>query len=300
MKTITFECETITPMFLAGADGQTPELRPPSIKGAMRFWWRAMNANYAKLENGKWDYLKLKAKEGDLFGNTENRSNVIIQTEELEGYSIEKFISKKKFKEVSTNSNIKYLAFGVYDKHFIIEGYKFKISLTFNEKFEDDVLDSFFCFSYFGGLGSKSRNGFGQFIIKEDLYRENVIDKIHNSLKTREYTAFTKLYFNNSIEDNNALIVWRKLAKIYKDAISDIEKTERNFIAKRNSDFQIEGTETFERIAKTFFISINKVEDKFEGMISYLPFVYPIDNAGYKKVISQFIDSVEHYFDEIN
>ncbi len=45
MKTIEFECETITPMFLAGADGKTPELRPPSIKGLMRFWWRAMNGH---------------------------------------------------------------------------------------------------------------------------------------------------------------------------------------------------------------------------------------------------------------
>ncbi len=45
MKTIEFECETITPMFLAGADGKTPELRPPSIKGLMRFWWRAINGH---------------------------------------------------------------------------------------------------------------------------------------------------------------------------------------------------------------------------------------------------------------
>ncbi len=46
MRSITFECETITPMFLACADGKTPELRPPSIKGLMRFWWRAMNATH--------------------------------------------------------------------------------------------------------------------------------------------------------------------------------------------------------------------------------------------------------------
>ncbi len=46
MRSITFECETITPMFLARADGKTPELRPPSIKGLMRFWWRAMNATH--------------------------------------------------------------------------------------------------------------------------------------------------------------------------------------------------------------------------------------------------------------
>jgi len=34
----------ITPLFMAGADGKTPELRPPSFKGMMRFWWRAMRA----------------------------------------------------------------------------------------------------------------------------------------------------------------------------------------------------------------------------------------------------------------
>jgi len=38
MKQITFECETVTPMFLAGADGKTPELRAPSIKEALRFY----------------------------------------------------------------------------------------------------------------------------------------------------------------------------------------------------------------------------------------------------------------------
>ncbi|MBK8563977.1 MAG: type III-B CRISPR module RAMP protein Cmr1 [Saprospiraceae bacterium] len=38
MKTITFTCKTITPMFLNGADGQTPELRPSSIKGVLRYW----------------------------------------------------------------------------------------------------------------------------------------------------------------------------------------------------------------------------------------------------------------------
>ncbi|MBK9462163.1 MAG: type III-B CRISPR module RAMP protein Cmr1 [Sphingobacteriales bacterium] len=45
MHTITFTCETITPMFLSGANQDVPELRPPSIKGALRFWWRAMNGH---------------------------------------------------------------------------------------------------------------------------------------------------------------------------------------------------------------------------------------------------------------
>ena len=42
METITFNCRFITPAFLGGANPKgTPELRPPTIKGALRFWWRA-------------------------------------------------------------------------------------------------------------------------------------------------------------------------------------------------------------------------------------------------------------------
>ena len=41
MSTLRFEVETLSPMFLRGADGDTPELRPPSFKGMLRYWWRA-------------------------------------------------------------------------------------------------------------------------------------------------------------------------------------------------------------------------------------------------------------------
>ena len=41
MYAVSFDLETITPLLMAGADGKTPELRPSSFKGMMRFWWRA-------------------------------------------------------------------------------------------------------------------------------------------------------------------------------------------------------------------------------------------------------------------
>ena len=78
MKAITFECETITPMFLTGADGRTPELRPPSIKGAMRFWWRAMN--------GHLPLDKLKEEESKIFGASNRkigRSRVVIKNQDI-------------------------------------------------------------------------------------------------------------------------------------------------------------------------------------------------------------------------
>ncbi|HYK85247.1 MAG TPA: type III-B CRISPR module RAMP protein Cmr1, partial [Ktedonobacteraceae bacterium] len=42
MQEVTFNVETITPLFLAGADQNTAELRAPSFRGAMRYWFRAL------------------------------------------------------------------------------------------------------------------------------------------------------------------------------------------------------------------------------------------------------------------
>ena len=65
MNETTYKCVILTPMFLYGTDGKTPELRPPSIKGMMRFWWRAINGD---LEVGE-----LKKREGEVFGGTDKK-----------------------------------------------------------------------------------------------------------------------------------------------------------------------------------------------------------------------------------
>ena len=74
METIKFECEVITPMFLGGADGKGAELRAPSIKGALRFWWRAMNGHLPLKE--------LHEREAEIFGGSgdkQGRSKVIVR-----------------------------------------------------------------------------------------------------------------------------------------------------------------------------------------------------------------------------
>lgn len=65
-------------MFLAGADGKTPELRAPSIKGAMRFWWRALHGHLPLKE--------LKEREAAIFGGVgagQGRSKVIVRVSDL-------------------------------------------------------------------------------------------------------------------------------------------------------------------------------------------------------------------------
>lgn len=43
MKTETFPFQIVTPLFLGGADQRAEGIRPASVKGALRFWWRALN-----------------------------------------------------------------------------------------------------------------------------------------------------------------------------------------------------------------------------------------------------------------
>ena len=68
--------ETVTPLFLGGADprGQ-PELRVPSLRGALRFWLRALLAG--SLGDDRLDALR--ERESAVFGSTKGASNVELR-----------------------------------------------------------------------------------------------------------------------------------------------------------------------------------------------------------------------------
>ncbi len=182
MQTITFTCEVITPMFLAGADGTTPELRPASIKGALRFWWRAMNGHLPTDE--------MRKLEGEIFGSTEKRSNIIIkESKPSADYSPLKYDGnsssfmlphkpKPKDKEKDLRSvNKAFLQKSTFQIEFIMTG---SISVKYANSDYTFTIDSlknlFILTSILGGLGKRSRKGFGSF----------TITKINNQAYTQE------------------------------------------------------------------------------------------------------------------
>lgn len=59
---LTANYRVVTPMFLSGADQTAAELRLPSFKGALRFWWRALAPAR--------DVQQLRDVEDFLFGST--------------------------------------------------------------------------------------------------------------------------------------------------------------------------------------------------------------------------------------
>lgn len=158
MKTITFTCETITPMFLSGADGKTPELRPPSIKGALRFWWRAMNGHLPLKE--------LKEKEGDIFGDTSKRSLVIIRCQ---------------FQALQTETNLPVPHKDFMKQKSFAVGQTFSVTLGLTRESKNFGLEElsavFEVACILGGLGKRVRRGMGSVQVIDSKKGDSLIRK---------------------------------------------------------------------------------------------------------------------------
>jgi CRISPR-associated protein Cmr1 len=159
-------------MFLSGADGQTPELRPPSIKGALRFWWRAMN--------GHLDIKTLRKKEAELFGDKNRRSPFNITVE----YDI-------KSTDIIKETPIPYKLF--FKMLAFCPELKFSVILkSASKNILENVSYVFILFSYLGGLGKHARRGFGSFKVLS--VSEKNAEEIFHSLKEMKNFSLKNTY----------------------------------------------------------------------------------------------------------
>ncbi|MDY0132203.1 MAG: type III-B CRISPR module RAMP protein Cmr1 [Desulforegulaceae bacterium] len=282
-KTSVFDVEFLTPAFAMGADGEHAELREQTLNGLLRFWWRAFF--------GSDNLDEMQEKESQIFGSTSNKSDLKI------------FISDKSFQSQIANipkgasisvtskgksfsiSIIEYLAYGLYEykkgsgnvftKGHIKENGKFNLNLEFSKKYEKQILTSLFLLNKFGGIGSRSRNGFGSLNIK-GLSSSQITDKIDDKLKS--FTSFSnqaKLFkFQPENSWSNSL---SQIGIAYREARTSLEK--RHFFDRRAlaaKPIIVKGEINIpERHSKSYFLKVKKTKDnKFQGQILYLPYNY--------------------------
>ncbi|MCX8082700.1 MAG: type III-B CRISPR module RAMP protein Cmr1 [bacterium] len=309
-KTLKCEVEVITPMFLGGADGRTAELRAPSIKGLLRFWWRAIN-NSDNLQ-------QLKEKEDKIFGSSDaGKSSFSIKLlydsinpskNSLPSHLIDVKSGKKSFKI----NILEYLSYGCceYNKNirrneviseYFVPNTRFIILFLYNniDKFKD-VLKSLYYLNAFGGLGAKSRNGFGSFrVLNREIFKpigeeyiknviptKDILNKMINNRNTTDYLSFAnglRLFKAKNIFDS-----WDKslaeIGKIYREARLNLEGShiymKRQYIgAPLNTPTRNNpngGFKSFlERHAKPYFLKVIKEDDnKFSAYILFLPSNY--------------------------
>ena len=274
MPTTQLKLETVTPMFLRGADNRTPELRPPAFKALFRYWWRAAQVN---TKSGD-----LRDQEGKRFGNTKRKSPLLIHisgVEELNqkdcqplphhqgGWNCSNCPSGEKCKKGYKNK--------AYDP-----GQKFKIRLTApNLNDYKKIAELSFLL---GGVGNRSRRGFGSICytdwnfqsvdeLEQKVYQ--TLDGIspgqfkHNtgkiqtsgSISLPDYPVIRSIYFgvNTSNKVGNLL---RKIGQKTHDHSDDA----LGYVNMRRK----------QRLASPIHVRIQKVGSKYIPIVTHLHSIY--------------------------
>lgn len=172
---ITAKYRIVTPMFCAGADQNHAELRLASFKGALRFWWRSL------MWRNEIDCHKLGEMEAPLFGSsngTVGQSKIRIQLQEE---SLAQQIEEGEIFSGGRLAGAHYLGYGVMEAfdgkntkagrltRAMIPGGEFTVRIRarkLSDAQQCQIKDALVLLGTVGGLGSKSRKGFGSLTIK--------------------------------------------------------------------------------------------------------------------------------------
>ncbi len=192
MAELKYELEFITPAFIGGAEPSFAELRPASVVGMLRWWWRALNWS----EETK----KLFNKESEIFGNQERAGALWVRVKgivseplrECKRWDVHRHGGRDEGKVYMGFGNIQYIDFAKEDKYkpkfpymyeicdinrfkkgsFTVRGFlspgiqKAKLEFRFPEKLRKDIEALLYIVSRLGSLGGRSRRGWGSFYLK--------------------------------------------------------------------------------------------------------------------------------------
>ena len=179
----------LTPMFCGGARPVEAELRLATFKGVLRWWWRALAWSRYKP-----DLAKIKSAEDTLFGSTETGQSRVVMR--LLAPSELKTLKPREVLRCNSGANApvagegaRYLGYGVMEafarkvkgqgpavqageltRGCVVAPFDFTIELRCRDL--DDLpsavlLDALRALGLLGGMGAKSRKGYGSLVLKE-------------------------------------------------------------------------------------------------------------------------------------
>ncbi|KAF2956642.1 type III-B CRISPR module RAMP protein Cmr1 [Marinitoga sp. 38H-ov] len=294
MNILEYELTTISPMF-ASRDGKDFELTSQSIRGVLRFWFRAviprvLNIHYYK--NTKEDYIGLKKAEEFIFGSTEKKSPFDVIVEGING-------EKSRYNKYFSQDN-RYGIYGVDKREFLKENSRIKLVFVVkNEKIKGLLENLLILVSLIGGFGAKSRKGFGSFEINKNNYKLIDILKI---LDEENKKIFSNGEFDLTPTKFDDVSDYPVLVKGYYSSFSKNTKYETfkdvyNYLFKTPQDFNQKGVyiKTKYRLRKkgndSFKTAIYDVEKGYNNNIIFhqsifgLPINYKTFNGQHKNLL---------------
>lgn len=175
--------KVVTPMFCSGADPKKPELRLSSFKGVLRYWWRALA--WSRLGG---DLTKIRSQEDDLFGSSRTgQSRILLRlavTEPPVKRDIGRELTTAPRDSRVVGEGARYLGYGVMEafasrnkgtkageltRACFLAPFEFTVHLlcrNLDANAITPLLDSLKTLGMLGGMGAKSRNGYGSLVVQ--------------------------------------------------------------------------------------------------------------------------------------
>ncbi len=298
---ITYNCRVITHMFAGGAlSGDYTELNPKTFKNLLSYWWRATQFDTVS-EN-------VYKKQTQIFGGGgENSLKSIVSIKII---NIKRAINKESL-DFNNNENaatLKYITYGIKpiknnEYRYVFLGTQFSVKITLDTNkiqrlINIGVMSDFDlinelnlamnAFSLIGGLGAKTRNGFGHFHIEsfsvnnsaelEIITLESLLKKFDKS-ELAKYTAISKnakIYSLKSNKSNNTLATSRifEFGNAYKESVNTLERVNRNNKRRYISLPRKGANPPPTRHSRVIFFTVIVENAQNKGYLVYLPYIY--------------------------
>ena len=209
----TYTLSVVTPMFGGGTEaGEVDSITPvrgTSVRGHLRFWWRALfGGQYASAK-------ELRDREGVIWGTTDSSSPVQIAV-----------TMESRRADCDPSKKMSYVLFPFQenrDKKFADKGlnpFSFKLTLRYPKEFHDDVEKALRGWVLFGGLGARTRRGCGALYCKELSPRSiEELQKLSASfqaqhVETSSSSLMPARFFVGTKEEAPSK-AWEKAVKVY-------------------------------------------------------------------------------------
>lgn len=235
MQEVTFNLQTLTPLFLAGAEQTEAELRAPTFRGLMRYWQRALAGGITGT-----DALGLEQvmeAEKSVFGSTNTGSavSVRITTTSIQSKEFTEQISERiEGKWQATGKG--YLLWSMARsgradrgnvkpaRWYFPPGTSFEVTLTSRGQDTADLkqaIASFWLLTHLGGIGSRSRRCAGSLkatVVDEKTFNSlDISDLSFSEVKTAQDL---KLQIEKGIQ--TARMLCKLTPRLVKEARFDI------------------------------------------------------------------------------
>jgi CRISPR-associated protein Cmr1 len=253
MQTIEASFEIVTPMFIGGGTPEEVDLRPPSIKGALRFWWRALQWGQClqESEQNQSEALKLLHElEAELFGaavkdEKYGQGLFMIKIKKIENKGIESAWPR------NNKDDAAYLGYGL-DKtkdaphRQAIPPTQFSLCLGLKKQITDiqkqQLKQSLMFWGFLGGLGSRARRGFGSVSLtkldeqdftfeNQEAYSKAINDLLGKIVLAPNMPIFTALNKGMQIaiahRDSTYKKVMDNIGREYKDKRKSVDALKR-------------------------------------------------------------------------